>query len=74
MADWSDPTNFQLETLLEALLFAYPTHQIFHPLKRRHVKSGPVIAFRPVSFCCYVGPTDAGLCAINPPGRSGRRP
>src|ERR1700720_858566 len=25
MADWSDPTNFQLEALLEALLFAYPT-------------------------------------------------
>jgi hypothetical protein len=24
MADWSDPTNFQLEALLEALLHAYP--------------------------------------------------
>jgi hypothetical protein len=25
MTDWSDPTNFQLEALLEGLLFAYPT-------------------------------------------------
>jgi Trypsin-like peptidase domain/Effector-associated domain 1 len=25
MTDWNDPTNFQLEALLEALLFAYPT-------------------------------------------------
>jgi Trypsin-like peptidase domain/Effector-associated domain 1 len=29
MADWSDPTNFQLEALLEALLFAYRTPLAF---------------------------------------------